>query len=147
MAHLLAQMSKIALPPPESPTPARNEFLRPASAEYDLLRDELIIMHSAGNSFAEIARRFNPPITRAHIYKIILEGWQPKKHITQLALGLSLQPPSVVSPLPGAVVTPGSLTLGSVVCPGCGRSYIPNHPARKGCYICNPQRRRKTTPI
>ena|SRR3990167_2049383 len=101
-----------------------------------------------GKAYREIAAQDEflgiPPGTLCTIVKTgeVPNRWRER---------FGMQPRTQISPVAGAGVTPGALTLGSVVCPGkpgqppCGRAYIPNHPARKRCYVCAPVRRRKSS--
>ena len=52
------------------------------------LRDELQKEYEIVQSWTRIAERFSPPITRAHIYRIVKDGWEPERNDIREALGL-----------------------------------------------------------
>jgi hypothetical protein len=68
-------------------------------------------------------------------YRIVEEGYIPKRTATCIRLGL---PTSVTVIVIGdGVVPPGSQTINAKQC-GCGRWFISNHPLRTYCFICHP---------
>jgi hypothetical protein len=56
--------------------------------KYDVLIMNLRQQRETGESYEAMARRFRPPITRAHIWKMINRDWEPEAGHLRAALGL-----------------------------------------------------------
>lgn len=68
----------------------------------------------------------------------VLDNFEPRDAHNRDALGLPAYQFVVV--VTGGVIPPGAQVVSAEVCE-CGQWYIPNHPARKHCYICRPYKR------
>ena len=67
--------------------------------EYDLLRDKLAKEYASVKSWQKISERYPPKISRAHIRKIVLQGWEPLRADIRVALGLPALQPVPVCPV------------------------------------------------
>jgi hypothetical protein len=84
-------------------------------------------------TWQEIAKDYG--INRA-MARLIALGYQPGKKMRNV---LKLSPSATVVVFGEGQVPDGSQTIRALRC-ACGQWFIPNHPARKHCFLCHPSR-------
>ena len=97
-------------------------------------------LYEQKHSLRRIAKEdYGGKISHAVIQRV-LENFEPRDVHNREVLGLPAYQFVVV--VTGGVIPPGAQVVSAEVCE-CGQWYIPNHPARKHCFICSPYKRRK----
>lgn len=94
-------------------------------------------LRRCNETYESIATSYPKRIKRAHIWKIINEGWEPDDSDIRDALGLPQK--SMVISTGGQAIPSGAQAHHALQC-RCATWFIPNHPLRKRCFDCSPYR-------
>ncbi len=140
----MTETTKITPKPTPAPVPTmpENAAKMGCTAPYTFTEVKLHVkaLYEQKHSLRRIAREdYGGRISHAVIQRV-LESFEPRDVHNREVLGLPAYQFVVV--VTGGVIPPGAQVVSAEVCE-CGQWYIPNHPARKHCFICSPYKRRK----
>lgn len=94
-----------------------------------------------GKTLRAIAQEsFGGRVTHGDIARA-LRGELPAGREKRAAFGLPVV--TAVLVMGGSEIPPGAQVIATAERCDCGQWFIPNHPARRRCFICSPYRRRK----